>query len=199
MLSSAGAIAQTITVPFYTTRLNPQTGSILNGYSIANSEYNALVVTLRKPMSHGLEALLNYTFSKATDDGAVAGANGTFFGTDPPLDPKNQKQENSLSDLNQKHRFVGSVVFAPRYARNLTNKALRLLLDGYAFSGVVTLASGQPIFATISGFPSGGVDSGVTARRNHQHWRHNWRTPATGRPQCVYRTISTSGRLPCHA
>ncbi len=53
-------------------------------------------------MSHGLEFLINYTFSKSTDDGAVNGANGTFNGTDWPLDPHNQKQENSLSDLYQK-------------------------------------------------------------------------------------------------
>jgi hypothetical protein len=162
VLNASGAVAQTITVPFYTTRLNPTTGSILNGYSIANSIYNALVVTLRKPMSHGIEAVINYTFSKAEDDGAVAGASGTFFGTDPPLDPKNQKQEESLSDLNQKHRLVASVVWAPPYARSLQNKALRLLLDGYSFSSVGTFASGQPLFVTISGFPSGGVDSGVT-------------------------------------
>jgi hypothetical protein len=162
ILNASGAIAQTITVPFYTTRLNPATGSILNGYSIANSIYNALVVTLRKPMAHGVEAVINYTFSKAEDDGAVAGANGTFFGTDPPLDPKNQKQEESLSDLNQKHRLVASVVWAPPYAHSLQNKALRLLLDGYSFSSVGTFASGQPLFVTISGFPSGGVDSGVT-------------------------------------
>jgi hypothetical protein len=162
ILNASGALAQTITVPFYTTRLNPTTGSILNGYSIANSIYNALVVTLRKPMMHGVEAVINYTFSKAEDDGAVAGANGTFFGTDPPLDPMNQKQEESLSDLNQKHRLVASVVWAPQYAHSIQNKALRLLLDGYSFSSVGTFASGQPLFVTISGFPSGGVDSGVT-------------------------------------
>ena len=162
ILNASGGIAQTITLPFYTTRLNPQTGSILNGYSIANSIYNALVVSIRKPMAHGIEALINYTFSKATDDGAVAGANGTFFGTDPPLDPKNQKQEISLSDLYQKHRLVTSVVWAPTYASHLSNTAARLILDGFSFSGVMTVASGEPIFATISGFPTGGVDSGVT-------------------------------------
>lgn len=162
VLNASGGVAQTITLPFYTTRLNPQTGAILNGYSIANSMYNALVVSVRKPMSHGVEALLNYTFSKATDDGAVAGANGTFFGTDPPLDPKNQKQENSVSDLYQKYRVVASVVWEPSYAKALSNKALKLLLDGYSFSGVMTVATGEPIFATISGYPAGGVDSGVT-------------------------------------
>ncbi len=161
VLSSSGTVAESITVPFYTTRLNPQTGVILNGYSIVNSWYNGLVLTLRKPMSHGIEMLFNYTFSKSIDDGAVAGANGTFFGTDWPLDPKNQKQENSLSDLDQRHRFVGSFVWTPTYFRN-SAKPLHALLDGFAFSSVVTISTGQPLFAQISGFPSGGVDYGVT-------------------------------------
>jgi len=162
VLTSTGGVAQTVTVPWYTQRLNPQTGVILLGESIVNSWYNALVLTYRKQYGHGLEMLINYTYSKSIDDGAVAGANGTFYGTDWPLDPYNQKQENSLSDLDQRHRFVGSVVYMPQMFRNLSNKPLRLALHGWALSTIETAASGQPIFAQISGFPSGGVDYGVT-------------------------------------
>ena len=158
ILNASNAVAQSITVPWYTARLNPATGVILNGYSIANSWYNGLVVTLRRPMSHGFEALINYTWSKAEDDGAVAGANGTFYGTDPPLDPYHQKQENSLSDLNQKSRFVGSLVYNPKF--KVTGVANQIA-NGWFLSTIVTAATGQPVFATISGFPSGGVDYGV--------------------------------------
>jgi hypothetical protein len=159
ILAANNTVARGITVPWYTTRLNPTTGVILNGYSVANSWYNALVATLRRPLSHGFEALINYTWSKAEDDGAVAGANGTFYGTDPPLDPYNQKQENSLSDLNQKQRFVASVVYNPQFkVTGIANQ----LANGWYFSTITTAATGQPVFATISGFPSGGVDYGVT-------------------------------------
>jgi Carboxypeptidase regulatory-like domain/TonB dependent receptor len=163
ILNAAGtAVSQSISEPFYTARLNPTTGVILNGYSDVNSWYNALVLTYRRPMAHGFEALVNYTFSRSIDDGAVAGANGTFYGTDWPLDPQNQKQENSLSDLDQRYRLVGSVVYAPPMFAKISNKATRLLLDGFAFSSIVTVSAGQPVFAQISGFPSGGVDYGVT-------------------------------------
>jgi len=162
VLTASGGVAQAVTVPFYTARLNPTTGVILNGYSIVNSWYNALVLTYKRPMSHGLEFLGNYTFSRSIDDGAVAGANGTFYGTDWPLDPKNQKQENSLSDLDQRYRFVGSAVYVPEVFRHLASKPLRLALDGFAYSVIGTIAAGQPIFAQISGFASGGVDYGVT-------------------------------------
>jgi len=164
VLNSTGGLASTTTVPWYPAgdRIDNKSGDILTGYSIANSWYNGLVLTMRHPMSHGIEFLLNYTFSKSTDDGAVSGANGTFNGTDWPLDPHNQRQENSLSDLYQKHRFTGSVIYAPQYFHKLTNKAEKALLDGWAFSMVMTKYSGAPVFAQISGFPSGGVDYGVT-------------------------------------
>ncbi len=159
ILNTSNAIVQSITVPFYTTRLNPTTGVILNGYSVANSWYNGLVATLRHPMSHGFEALINYTWSKSIDDGAVAGSFGTFYGTDPPLDPYNQKQENSLSDLDQRQRFVGSLIYNPQFkVSGIANQ----LANGWFLSSIITAASGQPVFATISGFPSGGVDYGVT-------------------------------------
>ncbi len=101
---------------------------------------------------------------KSIDDGAVGGANGTFYGTDYTLNPYNQKAENSLSDLDQRHRFTGSLIYAPQMFHKLSNKAAKTLLDGYALSFVITAASGEPgeVFNTISGFPSGGVDYGVT-------------------------------------
>jgi hypothetical protein len=161
ILNSSNAVVQTITEPWYTQRLNPTTGVILTGYSSVNSWYNAGLFTVRKPWSHGFELLFNYTYSKSIDDGAVAGANGTFFGTDPPLNPFYQRQENSLSDLDQRHRFVGSFIYAPQFFKKIPNKGLRYAFDGFIFSSITTLASGQPVFATISGFPSGGVDYGV--------------------------------------
>jgi hypothetical protein len=164
VLNAGGAVVDTDTEPFYTAanRINPSTGIILVGESVINSWYNAGVLTLRKPMNHGVELLLNYTYSKSIDDGAVAGANGTFFGTDPPVDPLNQRRENSLSDLDQRQRFVGSVVYTPLMFSKVSNRALHAVLNGYAFSTVMTFAGPQPLAATISSFPSGGADSGLT-------------------------------------
>ena len=84
-------VAFTKTVPFYTSRIDPSAGSILNQASIVNSWYNGLVLTLRKPLSHDVEFTFNYTYSHALDDGQTTGTNGTFFGTDSVLDPYNIK------------------------------------------------------------------------------------------------------------
>ncbi len=161
----AGATQSTITLPFYASgagaRLNPTVGDILTGFSDVNSWYNSLVLTFRKQMSHGVEFLLNYTLSKAVDGGQVAGSSGTFFGTDVPVDPQNRKLEYGTSDLDQRQRFVGSAVWTPPF-RAIANRPTRLLLDGFNFSTILTLSTGQPQTLFINGFPSGGVDSGLT-------------------------------------
>jgi len=180
ILNASGALAQTITVPFYTRRLDPQTGIIATGYSVVNAWYNGLLVTLRRPLSHGLEILANYTFSKSIDDGAVQGNVGTFSGTDVILNPENIKQENALSELNQTQRFTGSIVWDP--FRNFQSNPARWLLKGFLFSTVITEASGQPVQANISGFPSNGVDGGVTGGEiNNSAAAAGGRAPQFGR------------------
>jgi hypothetical protein len=148
-------------VPFYTSRIDP-TGPVLTGVSDVNSWYNSLVVTLKRRMDHGFEFLTNYTLSKATDGGQVAGQFGTFNGTDSPIDPYNRKLEYALSDLNQEHRFTASVVWIPPFAKNISNKATRLILDGFVFSTIVSAGSGQPVTGTISGNPAGAIAGGPT-------------------------------------
>jgi hypothetical protein len=159
--STSGVTQSSLTSPFYTTRIDP-TGPILTGFSDVNSWYNSMVITLRKRYSKGLEFTLNYTLSKATDGGQVPGQFGTFNGTDSAFDPKNRKLEYALSDLNQTHRTVGSVVWAPQFAKKITNPATRYLLDGWNFSTIVAVATGQPVTGIISGFASGAPDGGIT-------------------------------------
>jgi carboxypeptidase family protein len=148
VLNSGGATALTATVPFYTARLDTGTGLILNQASVVYSNYNGLVVSLRKQMSHGLELLFNYTYSKALDDGQTAGSNGTFFGTDGVLDPYSLARDYSYSDLDQRHRLVGSVVWQPVFG-HIDYAFTRQLVNGWSASGIVTTATGQPYNANI--------------------------------------------------
>ena len=78
---------QAINLPIYKARLYNNTGAVLTGFSDVNSWYHSLAVTVRKPMSHGVEVLANYTWAKTMDGGQVSGVNGTFNGTDTPIDP----------------------------------------------------------------------------------------------------------------
>ena len=163
VLSSSNQTVQTFSVPFYTQRANPNTGDIYVGYSDVNSWYNSMVLTLRRPMRHGLEFTFNYTLSKASDGGEVIGSNGTFSGSDSPVDPNNRKAEYAASDLDQRQRFVGTVVWMPVFG-GISSKAARLLANGWAFSAIVSANTGFPVTPFISGTPSGspGPDGGLT-------------------------------------
>ena len=160
---SNGQTSQTYIVPFYTSRIDTATGDVFVGYSDVNAWYNSMVITVRRPMRHGLEFTANYTLSKAFDGGQVGGANGTFNGTDYPIDPRNRKIEYAPSDLDQRQRFVANAVWMPSL-KDLANRPARLVLDGWAFSTIVTMSTGQPVTPYITGAPSpldGGVTGGV--------------------------------------
>jgi hypothetical protein len=150
VVNSGGTTLTTATVPFYTKRIDTTIGAILNQASVINSWYNGLVVSLRKPMSHDIEFVINYTYSKALDNGQTAGTNGTFFGTDAILDPYNLKRDYSRSDLDQRHRFVGTVVWQPRYAKGASSAAVRQLANGWTASAIISSGTGQPYAANIS-------------------------------------------------
>ena len=160
----SGTTQQTITVPFYSSRIDP-TGPILTGYSDVNSWYNSFVLTFHKQMSKGVEFTANYTLAKAVDGGQVGGANGTFNGTDFSIDPKNRKLEYGLSDLDQRHRFVANGIWFPQFTHNLPKPA-RMIFDGFNFASIVTIASGFPVtpflnMSSVAGAPDGGPTGAV--------------------------------------
>ncbi len=150
-----------VTVPYYlaTDRINPALTSINAGFSVANSRYNSMAITLRKPIDHGLEVLANYTWARAMDDDMVSGNYGTFFGGNPVLDPNNLKGEYGRSDLDMRSRFVGTVLWKPAILES--NEFMKTGLDGFTFSGTATESTGFPIVAgmtgtvsTVTGLPS---------------------------------------------
>ena len=165
--TSTGSSLMSYTVPFYTARLDPSTGIILNQYSAVDSWYNALVLTLRKPLGHSIEVLANYTYSKALDDGEVTGTNGTFFGTDGVSDPYNLNEDYSYSDLDQRHKFVGTLVWTPNYFHG-SNMFARAVANGWVLGTIVTALTGEPYSpmigtSTVTGGIDGGLSGGVVS------------------------------------
>jgi hypothetical protein len=177
ILSPTGSVAQTYTTPYYSSRLNPAFGILTVGYSVVNSWYNSAVLTLRHPMRHGLEFTANYTLSKAMDGGQVSGTSGTFAGTDDPLDPYNLKQEWGASELDTRNRFVGNLVWSPTIG-SLQNKAAKFLVNGWAFSTIVTESNGHPQQANVGGSfplsPDSGLTGGVSYNASTATGRVGW-------------------------
>jgi hypothetical protein len=161
-MNNTGTVTRQMTVPVYLTTdraSSALTYSLNAGFSTANTWYNALVTTVRRPFAHGLEFVANYTWSHASDDGQVGGSNGTFFGGDVPLDPNNLRGENGLSDTDTRNRFTLSFSYQPTFA--IQNRNLRLLVNGFQFSGIEIASSGQPIYAQMSGSVSGLAEGGI--------------------------------------
>jgi hypothetical protein len=144
-------IIKTMTVPVYlpSDRRNTALSSFNTGYSVANTWYNAMAVTVRRPFSSGLEILGNYTWAKATDTGQVGGANGTFYGGDVPSDPNNIRWDNGPSDIDIRNRGALSFVYQPMFM--VGNKLMKYLLDDFQFSGTEIASGGEPIYLGVGG------------------------------------------------
>ncbi|NYF79217.1 TonB-dependent receptor [Granulicella arctica] len=162
----AGGTAQIVSVPFYKARLSTNTGSVLTGFSDVNSNYHSLATTVRKPISHGVEILANYTWSKAMDGGQVSGVNGTFNGTDTPIDPfargkrSGRSAEYARSDIDERGRFVGSIVASPTIDRVVDNKYARYAFNGFTVSGSLTAQTGQPLTGFMASGPVSKIGDG---------------------------------------
>ena len=166
--SNAGSVTP-IVVPIYTKRLTTATGSILTGESDVNSWYNSMAVSVRKPISYGVEVLANYTWAKTMDGGQSGAPNGTFNGTDAPLIPfaeghrQGRGAEYARSDLDQRGRFVGSVVATSKLP--IANHYAAYAANGWQLSGTFTAQTGFPVTGFVNGTISsalGGGDGGVT-------------------------------------
>ena len=151
VIDASGHLIKQLTVPVYTLadRRVPTLQGYNTGFSIANTWYNSMAVSLRRPFANGLELLANYTWAHATDTGQVQGTNGTFYGGDTPLDPNRPNLDNGNSDIDIRSRFVMSFVYEPKLLQG--NIWAKRLVDDFTFSGGFTASGGQPIFLGMSG------------------------------------------------
>jgi Carboxypeptidase regulatory-like domain/TonB-dependent Receptor Plug Domain len=147
--------------------------------SSGDSIYNSLQATLKKDLSHGFQFLAAYTFAKSIDDagdslGAAIG--GTFglpiFGQVVYNDQNDVAAQRGVSDFDRTHRLVISGTWdVPKLASGRKN-TIRKLVDGWAFSGVMTLQSGLPfsildsaagtLFGPATLYTTGSLAPGVT-------------------------------------
>jgi hypothetical protein len=125
----------------------PQLGSINVFESAASSVYHGATLSIRRRMTSGVYFMLSYTFAHAEDDGQdalVAGRPATVQNSYAP----NSEKGPSVTD--QRHRFVFSCVLAPKPFHRDHEWLGRFFNDGKA-SGVVTVGSGRPVSATVTG------------------------------------------------
>ena len=182
-------ITSQITVPVYlqSDRRNSAITSLNTGFSVANTWYNSLAVTVRRPFSNGLEVLANYTWARATDTGQVAGTFGTFYGGDTPLDPNNPRRDNGPSDTDIRNRFALSFVYQPNFLEG--NKIVKHALDDFLFSGGFIASGGEPVSLAMSGtvYSGTGTSYGADGNIYGGAMSSSSGAPTTGRPPQIGR------------
>src|ERR1035441_7614102 len=109
---------------------------------VGNTAFEALEVTLKQRTAHGLDMMLNYTYSKTIDD------LGTFRVGD------NTRLDRSLSTADEPQNLAGTAVYQLPFGRDhigADNFFVRAIGSDWVLSGIATYHSGFPIAVTGSG------------------------------------------------
>lgn len=150
---------QQVTVPFFfTPRPDTRFGAITEIASVIKSEYEAMVLQANRRLSKGLQFQINYTWSRATDNGQ---SSQTFTATNAPLNPFDLSLDRGRTSFDVPHKFTASAVWTPTPFRE-DQKVGRALFNGFSIAPIVIAASGPPYSATTSGNPSLGVSGSIT-------------------------------------
>ncbi len=110
-----------------------------------NSNYNALWATLTKHISHGLEFLASYTYSKSLDYNSLS--TGETYIIQNAYNPRG---DYGPSEFDARHRFVLSGFYEFPFQGNR-------LVSGWQMGIVTQLQSGNPVNPTLAIGPGPGI------------------------------------------
>jgi len=160
---------------YYTSVLGPnsyfnrQFHALFAWRSVGNANYNALQVTLRRKMAHGVQFDFNYTYSKSIDlssdatrvtfnGGLASGLGGIINSWDP-------NQLRAVSDFDTTHQLNANWILqmpfgkGKRFGGN-SGSGMDALIGGWELSGLGRWTSGFPV----------NISNGAT-------WPTNWQLP----------------------
>ena len=130
--------------------LGPDFGSNSYTSNFANSNYNALQVTVERKAAN-MTFLAAYTYSKSIDNSSGYGQWVNFM---------NYRTSRALSSFDLTHNFVTSYNYEIPFSRFLSSAPKRLI-EGWSMNGITRFASGFPVTITQSGDRSLTGTSGV--------------------------------------
>lgn len=124
----------------------------------ANSIYNSLQLRVEKRFSHGLQALVTYTWSKSIDDASTTDGGVSWLGgnANGPQDPNNRRLERGLSTFDIPRVLQFSYVYELPIGRGkaLLGNAptiVNAVLGGWQTNGIWRFTDGRPILLGLSG------------------------------------------------
>lgn len=113
--------------------------------SPGNSNYNALWLTLNKQLSHGLQLLASYTWSKSFDYNSLSSAESV-----PLQNAYNPRGDYGLSEFDVRNRVVVSGFYALPFKGNRA-------VNGWQVGVITQAQSGSPLTPTIASVVGPGV------------------------------------------
>ncbi|HLK03068.1 MAG TPA: TonB-dependent receptor [Candidatus Acidoferrum sp.] len=103
------------------------------------SNYHALLVGVKKRLSHGLTVNASYTWSHALDEGSGL-SEGLFFNGNNPL---NARSAYGSSSYDRTHVFTVSYTYQlPDFVKS--QKFMKHVVNGWGLTGITIAESGQP-------------------------------------------------------
>lgn len=164
--TGAGFCNATGFIPFTSTatpvvlapRVDPTRGIIRLRGNFAESDYNALQVSLNKRLSRNFSANVNYTFSSFIDT-----ASETFNPSNAEVavaqDSFNLKGDRARSSFDRPHRLSGNFVYELPFYQSQKG-FLGRILGGFQVNSFFTIQSGAP-FTVLNGDDPAGALNGI--------------------------------------
>ncbi len=147
----------------------PTLGTILNIYDNGFARYDSLQVKAETKSSHGLYALIGYTYSKALDnalsDGLGSNIGAMYYGL-----PNLGRADWGYSQIQLTHNFTANVVYDLPFGKgkrfgNSWSGAANAILGGWEVTAYEHAISGFPMFMVASN-----DQSGVNFSNNGNNW-----------------------------
>jgi hypothetical protein len=140
------------------TFFTPQYAALYAWRSMGMANYNAMQVTLKHRLTHGVQFDFNYTFSKSIDLSSDAERSGPFggIGGSQIINAWSPYQFRAVSDFDATHQFNANWVADLPFGRGRAfghdmNRGLDAIVGGWQLSGLFRLTSGFPI-SVFNGF-----------------------------------------------
>jgi hypothetical protein len=136
------------------TYYSQQFSSLYAWRSMANASYNALQVTLRHRMSHGVQFDFNYTYSKsidlASDAERIAPASSVSSLNNIIINAWSPQQERGVSSYDATHQLNANWITELPFGRGRAigsgaGKAFNAFIGGWQLSGLFRWTSGFPV------------------------------------------------------
>jgi hypothetical protein len=116
--------------------------------SNVESKYHALVLQANRRLTDGLQFQVNYTLSRAQDNGQ---SSVTFTSSNLPFNAFDLGAEDSLSNFDRRQKLVVSAVYNTNFASLKDNAVGRAIFNGWTIAPIINAFSGQRNTGTISG------------------------------------------------